>query len=259
MKKSTLSFYFLIPMLTILGTEVLMSKAKPKSDEKHEVHWSYEGENGPENWADLDPSFQAAKTGKRQSPIDVTDSIVSELGDITINYEDTSFSILNNGHTIQVNCDEGNSIIVNEEVYKLLQFHFHTPSEHTKQGESFPMEVHFVHKREDGRLAVIGIFMQSGEKNDNIQKIWDNMPVEKCEPQSVDSTMNPKDLLPEGNTYYQYNGSLTTPPCTEGVLWLLLDEPIEISEDQIAAFQSIFKNNARPVQPKNERFILKKQ
>jgi carbonic anhydrase len=162
-----------------------------------------------------------------------------------------------NGHTIQVNYDEGSSITYNETTYQLVQFHFHHPSEHTVNGEPAAMEIHFVHKDAAGNLAVVGVLLVEGEAdNQAYASVFTHLPAEESEPQTSDIKVNAADMLPESRTFYTYTGSLTTPPCTQGVRWLLLTEPIELSAAQLAAFNAIFEHNARPVQPLNDRDLL---
>lgn len=219
-------------------------------------HWSYEGETGPAFWGDLDPAYELCATGQTQSPVDIAAIVMSNLADITFNYQPSALNIVNNGHTIQVNYEVGSSIELDGQSYELLQFHFHTPSEHTIGGKSFPMEMHLVHKNANDELAVIGVMLQEGAENGGLAPIWNNMPTE------VDGTMMPAEvlnvetLLPESRLSYRYNGSLTTPPCSEGVKWMVLTTPIELSSAQIATFESLFHINNRPVQPFNGRTIL---
>ena len=231
--------------------------AKPHS-------WSYEGQLGPENWGDLDPDYEIAKTGKRQSPIDLNadSAITSQLARIEFNYEASPLSVVNNGHTFQVNNRSNSHILIEGQRYNLLQYHFHIPSEHTVEGEYYPMEMHFVHQNAAGELAVVGVFLDEGLHNPVLQKAWDYLSAKEGTLNDPQTLINPIDLLPFQAKFasmlvrYQYNGSLTTPPCSEGVLWLVLKKPIEVSKEQIDLFESIFEMNARPVQPHNQRFLL---
>jgi carbonic anhydrase len=226
----------------------------------HAVHWSYQGPTGPEAWGDLDPKFQIAKTGTRQSPIDLDATISAELAELEFDYQDSALTplrVVNNGHTIQVNYEPGSHITVDQQDYELLQFHFHTPSEHTKQQRHSPMELHMVHKNADGQLAVVGVFIEEGQANSEIQKIWNLLPNEAAERVStMGLSVNASKLLPAVKNRFQYNGSLTTPPCSEGVLWLVLENPIELATHQIDTFRQLFSGNARPIQSAHSRFIL---
>lgn len=233
----------------------LLSFALSTSAYAEKVQWSYEGETGPEHWGDLSPEYHLCRDGTQQSGInieDVTDK--SKVGNIKFRYKDTPLRILNNGHTIQVNYERGSTITVNGETFELLQFHFHTPSEHTKNGTAYPLEGHLVHINSNGQLAVVGVFMKEGEHNSFIQAIWDYMPPTEGEI-TVPLDINAADMLPRKKGYYYYPGSLTTPPCSEGVKWHVMKQPIEISSAQIQQFRSLYPLNARPVQPLNGRVI----
>ncbi|MBI1876654.1 MAG: carbonic anhydrase family protein [Chloroflexi bacterium] len=221
------------------------------------VHWTYEGAEGPEYWGELSQDFALCSTGTEQSPIDVPSTSSVNPADITFNYQPTALNIFNNGHTIQVNYDPGSSIDVGGKTYDLKQFHFHTPSEHAVDSNHTDLEMHLVHQSADGQLAVVGVMLRQGSENPAFQPVFDNLPAQESEPTAVGNvTVNASDLLPQERTYYRYNGSLTTPPCSEGVQWLLMNTPVELSEVQVTAFQSIFQNDARPVQPLNERSFL---
>jgi carbonic anhydrase len=220
-------------------------------------HWEYEGEAGPEEWGEIDPAFALCATGESQSPIDVSATTALNLVDIGFQYNPSALNIFNNGHTIQVNYDAGSSIVYNEQEYQLLQFHFHRPSEHSVNGQPADMEIHFVHQDANGALAVVGVLLMAGDtENSAYAPIFENLPEEPSTPEATDIMVNAWDLLPEAHTFYTYAGSLTTPPCTQGVRWLLLTEPITLSAEQIEEFASIFELNARPVQPLNERDLL---
>jgi len=226
------------------------------SDKEQTVEWGYEGAGGPENWGKLHPDYALCDSGLEQSPIDLTNPTEMDLENIVFEYSETNVNILNNGHTIQVNYDEGSSIEIDGQRYNLLQFHFHAPSEHTTDGNSYPLELHLVHSDDAGNLAVVGIFITEGEENEAFAPIWDHLPAEKTDgPIDTGTSFNADGLLPEEQTLYRYNGSLTTPPCSEGVLWSVMTQPVEMSAEQIAAFTDIFDNNNRPIQPLNERSL----
>jgi len=226
--------------------------------EKGGVHmkWGYKGDIGPDRWGDLSPEFKLCKTGKSQSPIDIRETKKSRLPEIDFHYADTRLNVVNNGHTIQVNYDPGSYIVYDGRKCELLQFHFHTPSEHLFNGQAYPMEVHLVHKCEDGGLLVIGVMMDEGAEHELIRKVWEVMPSQEGEVTKEDVKVNAMDLLPAARGYYTYSGSLTTPPCTEGVKWIMMKEKIEVSKEQIEKFKSLYDVNARPVQPLNERVVL---
>lgn len=218
-----------------------------------EVHWSYEGEAGPEHWGDLAPEFHLCKDGKQQSGIDIPGVTgVEDLANIRFRYNEVPLAIKNNGHTVQVNYAAGSSATIDGDVYELLQFHFHTPSEHKKRGQSYPMELHLVHRNGAGQLAVVGVFMKEGHFNPAIQKIWDSMPQTEGEVEVAD-VIDADAVLPRNHEFFRYAGSLTTPPCSEGVKWSVMKYPIEVSSAQIARFKALFPLNARPTQPLNGR------
>ncbi len=248
MKKIAVLSLILVISLTIgLGTAVASGP----------VHWSYEGEEGPEHWGELSPDFAACSEGQEQSPVDILASAPVNPADIVLNYQPTGLNIVNNGHTIKVDYDEGSSFQVEGKTYNLLQFHFHTLSEHTIAGQYSDMEMHLVHQSPDGEYAVIGVMINRGAENPAFTLVWDNMPAEEGELETISGvTVNAEDLLPQDQSYYRYNGSFTTPPCTEGVKWFVLSTPVELSEAQVAAFEKIYEGNYRPVQPFNDRTFL---
>ncbi len=223
-----------------------------------EVHWSYEGDDGPGMWGQLDPSFAACDTGVQQSPIDLTGAISAGGNSLDIQWQPADGQVLDNGHTIQVNMPEGSAFTLEGRRFSLLQFHFHLPSEHTVDGASSPMEVHFVHQAEEGDLAVIGVFMDVGEAHTAIQGIWDVIPGVDESPAAV-TGLDPNAFLPAGDSYFRYAGSLTTPPCSEVVSWVVMTESISVSQAQVDAFAALHPMNARPVEPPHRRFILLRQ
>ena len=191
-----------------------------------------------------------AQDGVQQSPIDLTDAISAGGGGLEIQWQPAAGEVVDNGHTIQVNIDAGSSITLQGRQFSLLQFHFHLPSEHTVDGEEYPLEVHFVHQAEEGDLAVIGVFMDVGGVHSAVQSIWDAIPgVDQAPTPLVD--LDPNAFLPGGRSYFRYAGSLTTPPCSEVVNWVVLTEAIAVSQAQVDAFAALYPTNARPVQPLN--------
>lgn len=219
------------------------------------AHWTYEGAEGPAEWGSIDPAFAICKTGQAQSPIDLpANGVQSPLKKLDRSYTNTNLTILNNGHTVQVNYDKGSTLTVDGKAYSLVQFHFHTPSEHKFAGQSFPLEVHFVHQAEDKSLAVIGVMLSEGAENPFLAKFWDKMPT-KEETQTYNITLNANDTFPSDKGYYTYNGSLTTPNCAEAVRWIVMKKPVTASKAQIDRFAAIVGHNARPTQPINKREI----
>lgn len=231
------------------------SKAAKPGTEELPLHWSYEGKGGPDAWAHLSPDNHACKSGKRQSPIDIGDGIRVDLEPIKFAYTPSAWSVLDTGHTVQVNIPEGSSISVMGRTYQLLQFHFHKPAEERVNGRSYDMVAHFVHKDADGRLAVIAVLMEKGPEHPLVQLVWNNLPLEQGMLVTPTSLLDLNKLLPETRNYWTYMGSLTTPPCTEGVLWMVMKQPLQISAEQVAIFGRLYPHNARPIQPSHNRLI----
>ncbi len=222
------------------------------------AHWGYAGHEGPEFWGDLSPDYAICKSGKNQSPIDINELTESELNPIVFQYSAVPLDIVNNGHTIQVNYAPGSTITVDGKTFNLLQFHFHTPSENTVMNVSYPMEAHLVHADDGGNLAVVGVLFEDGATNPFIESIWAHMPVKAGESKKVASvTLTANDMLPADQSYYRFNGSLTTPPCSEGVRWMLLKSPVPVSKAQAEKFTTVVGGpNNRPVQAVNARPVL---
>ena len=218
-------------------------------------HWSYGEHGGPAEWGELDQTFATCKLGKVQSPIDIRGAKAAELPPIKFDYKPSPLKVIDNGHTIQVNYAPGSSIDVGGTRYELLQFHFHKPSEEKINGKSHAMVVHLVHKGADGKLAVIAVLLDKGGANPTISEIWKNLPKEKGKEISVKATVDAAALLPSNRGYYTFPGSLTTPPCSEGVRWFVLKTPVRIAEREITAFGKLYPMNARPTQPLNGRAI----
>ncbi len=231
---------------------------KPAEEVKHEVHWGYEGEGAPANWGNLKPEFALCGTGQSQSPIDIDKTYKTMLEPVAVSYKQSPLKIVNNGHSVQVNIEPGSSVMIDGEKYELLQFHFHAPSEHTVKGNFYDMELHLVHKHENGDLAVVGVMMKKGQTNKIIKVLWDNLPKGVNEENVVTGiSVDASGLLPKNLDAYHYYGSLTTPPCSEGVNWTVLKTPIEVSEEQIQVFRMLMGvDNNRPVQAVNKRFVL---
>ena len=236
------------------GYMLELTHSEPAVQHAH-IHWGYEGAGAPENWSKLDPQNKACAIGERQSPIDIKDGIKVDLEPIKFNYQPSTFRIVDNGHTVQVQVGEG-SISLTGKSYELVQFHFHRPSEEKINGQRFDMVVHLVHKADDGQLAVVAVLLERGNENPFIQTLWNYMPLEKNAPVSPPSAMvDLNALLPASRNYYTYMGSLTTPPCSEGVLWLVMKQPVQVSPEQINIFSRLYRNNARPIQPSSGRLI----
>jgi len=226
------------------------------SHEEHATHWDYKGENGPASWAKISGDYAACDDG-HQSPIDLTVDVVDTLlPALILNYEMlTNLPMLNNGHTVQINYASGSWLNIGDSAYQLVQFHFHTPSEHTIAGKSYPLEIHLVHKSLAGNLAVIGVMFEEGQENALLQAFWDALPKEADKTVEKAVSFNAFNMLPADLAYYTYDGSLTTPPCSEGVRWIVLKTSLGASKAQIDAIHQIMNLNARPVQEKNGRMV----
>jgi len=222
------------------------------------AQWGYTGEYGPSHWGDLKSEYKMCKIGKNQSPINITNEIKANLQPLKLEYNVKAYEFLNNGHTLKAKMKKGATLYIDGKKFNLLQFHFHTPSENTINGKHFPMEAHFVHSSKNGELAVISLMFQNGKYNATMQKLINNMPKHAGNYKNIcKANLKAKDLLPKKLDYYRFNGSLTTPPCSEGVRWFVLKTPVEMSETQIKEFEKIMHKNNRPIQPINARIILK--
>jgi carbonic anhydrase len=219
------------------------------------THWDYAGPGGPEAWGKLKPEYSQCSSGSRQSPIDIRDGISVDLEPIKFDYHPSAFSVIDNGHTVQVNVEAGNTITIMGRRYELLQFHFHRPSEERINGRQYDMVAHLVHRDLDGKLAVIAVLLDRGSAQAVVQTVWNNLPLEKGEEVRAGSRLDLAQLLPQDKRYYTYMGSLTTPPCSEGVLWMVMKQPVPISIDQLAIFSHLYPMNARPIQQADGRLI----
>jgi len=244
-----------VPVFGALLFAVLQA-SPAMSEEGSKVSWTYGGATGADRWAQLSDKFAACDTGRLQSPFDITPDIGAGLADLNLDYAPVPLKVSNNGHTIQVDLAGAGHLSVDGKAYDLLQFHFHTPSEYTIDGETYPLEVHFVHASKSGELAVVGVMFVEGAANTQLAEIWRNMPSSEGDHMVDGSMVDAKELLPTNRNYYRFMGSLTTPPCSEGVNWHMMTTPIAASGEQIAAFKNIFPMNARPLQDENNRLVV---
>ncbi|HAR45137.1 MAG: carbonate dehydratase [Nitrospirae bacterium GWC2_57_13] len=224
-------------------------------DSHQGAHWGYSGEGAPAQWGSLSKEYAFCGTGKNQSPIDISKAVKKNLPAITFTYQDVPLMIENNGHTIKVSTSGGGSITVDGKKYNLVQLHFHEPSEHTVNGKAAAMVVHLVHQSDDGKLAVVGVLMEKGAENPLIKSIWNVLPMTVGKPEVHSVRISASKLLPVKHTYYSYEGSLTTPPCSEGVKWMVLKQPLTVSAAQIEKYRSLYPGSVRPVQPLNGRVV----
>jgi carbonic anhydrase len=220
------------------------------------AHWGYDGPAGPQTWGGLKPEFALCANGQRQSPIDIRGGLSVDLEPVKFDYQSTRFGVVDNGHTVQVNVAVGNNIEINGKRFELKQFHFHRPSEERIDGRQFEMSVHLVHKDEQGKLAVVAVLLDKGQLQPAVQKVWNNLPLEKNEEAQARISLDINEILPVDRRYFTYMGSLTTPPCSEGVHWVVMRQPVTMTAEQIELFARIYPMNARPVQQASGRRIM---
>lgn len=241
-----------------LGLVAIIAASSLATAKAH--HWSYAGREGPGHWAELNGEFRACGAGHSQSPIDIhTKSVHSAaLPALVFDYKSSALHIIDNGHTIQANVDPGSWLEVGKDRYELKQLHFHHPSEERVNGKAFEMEAHLVHRDADGHLAVVAVLLDSGKQNAMVESLWQHLPSTKeVEASPTGIRIDPAELIPANHhSYFTYMGSLTTPPCAEGVRWLVLKSHQTLSKQEIATFAAHYPNDARPIQKLNGREIL---
>lgn len=220
----------------------------------HAANWGYEGNHGPEHWGEF--ASECAQ-GKNQSPIDIHSATQAELAKLQLDYQGKVVALTNNGHTLQTSIEGENVLTIDGKAFALKQFHFHTPSENHVDGKSYPLEAHYVHADEQGNLAVVAVFFEQGKANPALANLLENVP-ERDQNVAIRAPFDANALIPSDKDYYRFNGSLTTPPCSEGVRWLVIKDPQSISAEQIAQFEHVMGENNRPVQPLNARMVLTK-
>lgn len=230
--------------------------AKAPAAHGNEAHWDYTGPAGPQTWGGLKPEFSLCGNGQRQSPIDIRGGLSVDLEPVRFDYQSSRFSVIDNGHTVQANVAAGNAIEVGGNRFELQQFHFHRPSEERIDGRQFEMSVHLVHKDAQGKLAVVTLLLEKGPAQVAVQKVWNNLPLEKNQDVPARVALDLNELLPADQRYYTFMGSLTTPPCTEGVQWVVMRQPVTVAPEQIELFARIYPMNARPVQQAAGRRIM---
>lgn len=246
------------PMMPHYPYEVDYDLLYPETEtyEDSEIHWSYAGSTGPEHWAELSPAFALCASGQRQSPIDLTDAKVQQEEVLDFHYEPSKLNLINNGHTIQQDYDPGSYVRYQDKVFKLAQFHFHSKSEHTVDGHYADLEMHLVHKADDGELLVVGMLFNKGAPSLFLNAFWSYLPEEEGEIYQSDKELNAATVLPNEHVFFSYSGSLTTPPCTEGVNWFVFAEPRTLSAEQLEVFRDLYSGNFRPLQLRNARPLL---
>ncbi|MFQ2382200.1 carbonic anhydrase [Aeromonas dhakensis] len=219
-------------------------------------HWEYSGEAGPAKWASLTPEYGQC-AGSNQSPVNLSGLVKAELAPLRFHYLAGGRSVTNNGHTVQVDYAQGSSLELDGMHFELKQFHFHAPSENLIEGHSYPLEGHLVHANDQGELAVVAVMFEPGKANGALSQVWQSLPAKAGELRQLKEAVSAEPLLPAKRDYYRFSGSLTTPPCSEGVRWLVMKQPVQISQAQIDAFKAVMHHpNNRPVQPLHGRLVL---
>ena len=249
------------------GTQPTSEPASEGQEAVHAVHWGYEADNGPDEWGSMDSDWILCAEGREQSPVDLANAAKIDLPQVAIHMpSDQDVEVMNqegvidaldNGHTIQINTRGTERMSVGDQTYALVQFHFHAPSEHTLDGEHFPMEMHLVHQAEDDSLAVVGVLVEEGAENPGIAPLWEQLPRGSGTETTLQIPAEFAEQLFSGDPtgVFHYRGSLTTPPCSEGVSWYVRRTPTQLSKDQIAAFTAVYDHNNRPVQALNDRTL----
>jgi carbonic anhydrase len=254
LRKDYISSLFLI-------VAAVLVPAGPRAQWK--THWTYEGPTGAEHWGDLDPGYAACKVGKEQSPIDIRNAEKAELPSLLFAYRSGPLRIVNNGYTaVRVNYAPGNGnvLIVGNKRYELTQFHFHHPSEESVHGKRYDMVIHLMHESSDSKVVGVAVLLKAGRANATVQRLWEHMQKTPGKEELIAGVeVDPAGLLPRDTSYYTYMGSLTAPPCTEGVTWLVLRNPLDISADEIGAFAALYPHDIRPLQPLNGRVVKESQ
>jgi len=237
--------------LALLTCCTVFLTLKSAAQEQHPgQHWDYGSTLGPSHWGELSPEFRVCSTGHRQAPIDIRNAKQAKLPELVFDYKPSPLRIVDNGHTIMINYAPGSFVVIGDQRYQLKQFHFHRPSEEKINGKGFDMSAHLVHDDGKGKLAVVAILLQAGEDNALIQEIWKDLPKEKAKEEVWDGVkIDLTQILPQDRSYYTFAGSLTTPPCSEDVTWIVLKHSTSISHAEIEQFSRLYRNDARPTQP----------
>ncbi len=248
--------FFIVIAATYLslfaGTPAIAHPSNPTP----EIHWTYQDATGPDYWANLAPEFATCKSGKNQSPVNLTATESADLINPDFHYESVPLNVLNNGHTVQVPYAPGSYVTLEGQRYNLLQFHLHSPSEHAVDNQPWDAELHLVHQNDEGDLAVVAVLLQKDDaasSSGDFDQLSKNLPVEAGDKVRTGKTINAQNLLPSKTTTYRYSGSLTTPPCSESVTWLVMTEPVSLPAEQIAQYEKLLDHNNRPLQQLNSR------
>lgn len=242
---------------TKIDAKNALVKSKNTKEDKKTPNWSYEGKDGPENWGKLDSEYATCATGLNQSPINIENAIRASLKPVRGIHKFPAKEIINNGQTVQVNFKTGNMLVLDSASYQLKSLYFHAPSEHSINGKSYPLEAQLVHVDKTGNSTIISVMFKEGNTNPALDKLWLHLTNNKGEPVAIKTRVIPSELMPENRSYYRFSGSLTTPPCTEGVRWVVLKTPMTASKSQIETFEKAIKHkNNRPTQALNGRVVV---
>lgn len=217
--------------------------------------WAYRGNTGPRDWAGLSPDYEACGNGRVQSPVNIRHTEKVELPALDFQYSTVAATVVNDGHMIRVDLPQGNHLKVGDERYELVQINLHSPSEEQINGRHKAMTAHFVHRNADGKLAVVAVLLQTGRHNDAFQPVFANLPRGRNADPLQGIEVDLAAMLPDQRKYYAYEGSLTSPPCTEGVSWMVMKAAVPVSKQQKAEFRRWFPRNVRPVQPLYGRVV----
>ncbi|MDY1038005.1 carbonic anhydrase family protein [Lelliottia sp. CFBP8978] len=245
-------------MIQFIGKAALLALSM-MSVSAYASHWSYEGEGSPEHWGELDESFKTCQMGMNQSPINIDSTVQAHISPLQTGYIDGPVTLTNNGHTIQAveKADTRDTITLDNQTWTLQQFHFHSPSENTVHGKKYAMEMHLVHKNAKGELTVVAVMFDKGAANAELDKLWNVMPGHAEQSATLNIHLDINKLLPTDKTYWRFSGSLTTPPCSEGVTWIVLKQPMTLSESQWEKFtHTMHHDNNRPVQSLHGRVVV---
>ncbi len=257
---SVLSFAVIVPSYAADKPAVPVEpvEAVEVSDKKpvFAKRWGYVGAGAAHRWADLAPEYKTCKEGTEQSPINIAQFKQGDLAPLNPSYTPVPLVVMNTGHSVKVKIESGNSFSIEDKVFNLSHFKFRTPGEHYVDGAPYPMEAQFFHKTQGGEDAVVAVMFKVGAHNPVIEGIWQNVPQAGASKDVAGVDINVGDLMPASKSYYSYKGSLTEPPCSEGVQWYILQEPVELSAEQLTAFQAVFPVNARPIQDLGQRFVV---
>lgn len=241
--------------LTSFGL-VLVFVASFYSSSSKAQEWSYSGENGPANWGSISPEFENCTNGQRQSPINIVPNLNGNLQPLDISYEANGTNISNNGRNVQISFEPGSDLVIGINRYQLSQVHFHTPGEHQINGQNFEMKAHFVHTDSEGNIVVLAVLYELGSENRELNNAWSVIP-SNSDSNALSTSVNAEALLPEDQDYFQFVGSMTSPPCLEGLSWIVLKNAAQVSSEQIDTLRNVIPEaNNRPVQAVNGRVVV---